>query len=159
LASRYPEFAERIEAWSSRSEEMIGGVFTGTVEVLRAVREARVSCYVVTNMEAETYPLRLVRFPFLGWFDGTIVSGREGVAKPDPVIFRRLLDRFGLDPGVTVMIDDRQENLDAAAGLGIQTHLFRSSRLLRTDLEAAGVLKSQVAPISPRRTRADSRQL
>ena len=145
LASRYPEFAEQIEAWSSRSEEMIGGVFTGTVEVLRAVRETGVPCYAVTNMEAETYPLRLQRFPFLSCFDGTIVSGREGVAKPEPAIFMRLLDRFGLTPGTTLMIDDMQENLDAAAVLGIQTLLFRSSRRLQTDLEAAGVLRRSVA--------------
>ncbi len=145
LASRYPEFAEQIEAWSSRSEEMIGGVFTGTVEVLRAVRETGVPCYALTNMEAETYPLRLQRFPFLGYFDGTIVSGREGVAKPEPAIFMRLLDRFGLTAGTTLMIDDMQENLDAAAVLGIQTLLFRSSRWLRTDLEAAGVLRRSVA--------------
>ena len=145
LASRYPEFAEQIEAWSSRSEEMIGGVFTGTVEVLRAVRETGVPCYALTNMEAETYPLRLQRFPFLGCFDGTIVSGREGVAKPEPAIFMRLLDRFGLTPGTTLMIDDMQENLDAAAALGIQTLLFRSSRRLQADLEAAGVLRRSVA--------------
>ena len=145
LASRYPEFAEQIEAWSSRSEEMIGGVFTGTVEVLRAVRETGVPCYAVTNMEAETYPLRLQRFPFLSCFDGTIVSGREGVAKPEPAIFMRLLDRFGLTAGTTLMIDDMQENLDAAAVLGIQTLLFRSSRRLQTDLEAAGVLRRSVA--------------
>lgn len=145
LASRYPEFAEQIEAWSSRSEEMIGGVFTGTVEVLRAVRETGVPCYALTNMEAETYPLRLQRFPFLGYFDGTIVSGREGVAKPEPAIFMRLLDRFGLTAGTTLMIDDMQENLDAAAVLGIQTLLFRSSRRLQTDLEAAGVLRRSVA--------------
>jgi 2-haloacid dehalogenase len=145
LASRYPQFAEQIEAWSSRSEEMIGGVVAGTVEVLRAVRETGLPCYALTNMEAETYPLRLERFPFLGWFDGTIVSGREGVAKPEPAIFMRLLDRFGLTSETTLMIDDTQENLDAAGLLGIQTLLFRSSRQLRTDLEAAGVLRRSVA--------------
>ncbi len=64
-------------------------------------------------MEAETYPLRLKRFPFLGWFDGTVVSGREGVAKPEPAVFTRLLDRFGLKPRMTLMIDDTEENLDA----------------------------------------------
>ena len=139
LATRYPEFTEQISAWSKRSEEMIGGVLTGSVEVLRAVKDTGLPCYAVTNMEAETYPLRLERFPFLGWFDGTIVSGREGVAKPDPAVFVRLLDRFGLNSGATLMIDDMQENLDAAAVLGIQTLLFRSSRRLRTDLEAARV--------------------
>jgi 2-haloacid dehalogenase len=140
LASRHPELSELIGAWSSRSEEMIGGVDAGSVDVLRAVRETGLPCYALTNMEAETYPLRLKRFPFLSWFDGTVVSGREGVANPEPAIFRRLLDRFGLTPSTTLMIDDTDENLVAASKLGIQTVLFRSSRQLRAELEVAGVL-------------------
>jgi 2-haloacid dehalogenase len=140
LASRHPQFSEPIWAWSTRSEEMIGGVDTGSVEVLRAVRETGIPCYALTNMEAETYPLRLERFPFLSWFDGTVVSGREGVAKPEPAVFTRLLDRFGLQPRMTLMIDDTKENLEVASELGIQTVLFLSSRQLREELEAAGIL-------------------
>jgi 2-haloacid dehalogenase len=96
-------------------------------------------------MEAETYPLRLERFSFLGWFDGTVVSGREGVAKPEPAIFRRLLDRFGLTPNTTLMIDDTNENLETARTLGIQTVLFSSSRRLRAELESVGVLARSLA--------------
>jgi 2-haloacid dehalogenase len=140
LVSSYPQFSELIWAWSTRSEEMIGGVDAGSVEILRAVRETGLPCYALTNMEAETYPLRLERFPFLSWFDGTVVSGREGVAKPDLAIFTRLLDRFGLEPRTTLMIDDTNENLETARTLGIQTALFRSSRQLRAELETAGVL-------------------
>jgi 2-haloacid dehalogenase len=140
LAARHPQFSELIWAWSTRSEEMIGGVDAGSVEVLRAVRETGMPCYALTNMEAETYPLRLERFPFLGWFDGTVVSGREGVAKPDPAVFVRLLDRFGLNPRTTLMIDDTKENLESASTLEMPTALFRSSRQLRTELMAAGVL-------------------
>jgi 2-haloacid dehalogenase len=150
LASRHPQYSELIWAWSTRSEEMIGGVDAGSVEVLRAVRETGMPCYALTNMEAETYPLRLKRFPFLGWFDGTVVSGREGVAKPEPAIFMRLLDRFGLKPRTTLMIDDTLENLEAASKLGIQTVLFSSSRQLRAELETAGVL--------PRCRTAEARQ-
>jgi 2-haloacid dehalogenase len=147
LASRHPELSELIWAWSRRSEEMIGGVDAGSVEVLRAVRETGLPCYALTNMEAETYPLRLKRFSFLGWFDGTVVSGRERVAKPEPAIFRRLLDRFGLTPDTTLLIDDTKENLETAGKLGIQTVLFCSSRQLRAELEAAGVLPpSPAAP-------------
>ena len=120
---------------------MIGGIDAGSVEVLRAVKETGLPCYALTNMEAETYPLRLERFPFLGWFDGAVVSGRERVAKPEPEIFRRLLDRFGLTPRTTLMIDDTKENLDTASSLGIQTALFSTSRQLRMELEAAGVLR------------------
>jgi 2-haloacid dehalogenase len=140
LASRHPQFSELIWAWSTRSEEMIGSVDNGSVEVLRAVRETGMPCYALTNMEAETYPLRLKRFPFLDWFDGTVVSGREGVAKPEPAVFTLLLDRFGLTAGATLMIDDNSENLDAAGHLGIQTTLFLSSRQLRSELEAAEIL-------------------
>lgn len=147
LASRHPQFSELIWAWSRRSEEMVGGVDVGSVEVLRAVRETGLPCYALTNMEAETYPLRLERFGFLGWFDGTVVSGREGVAKPDPAIFMRLFDRFGLTPGTTLMIDDTRENLDTAGRLGIQTTLFSSSRQLRAELEAAAVLTPGSSPV------------
>jgi hypothetical protein len=60
----HPQFSQLIWAWWKRSEEMIGGVDSGSVEILRAVRETGVPCYALTNMEAETYPLRLERFPF-----------------------------------------------------------------------------------------------
>jgi 2-haloacid dehalogenase len=149
LASRHPDLAEPIWAWSSRSEEMIGGVDAGSVEILRAVKESGLPCYALTNMEAETYPVRRGRYPFLQWFDGTVVSGWEGMAKPDPAIFQLLLDRYGLMAETTLMIDDRGENLDAADRLGMQTLLFRSSRQLRTGLEAAGVLRRSVAPQRP----------
>jgi 2-haloacid dehalogenase len=139
LASRYPEYSELIWAWSLRSEEMIDGVDAGTVEVLRALKESGMPCYALTNMEAETYPLRLRRFTFLQWFDGTVVSGREGVAKPDPAIFLRLLDRFGLKAKTTLMIDDSVQNLHAASKLGVQTAQFRSSSELRTQLESTGL--------------------
>jgi 2-haloacid dehalogenase len=140
LAAKHPHFSEEIWAWSKRSEEMIGGVDEGSVDVLRAVRETGLPCYALTNMEAETYPLRLERFAFLGWFDGTVVSAREGMAKPDGAIFELLLDRFGLAPGTTLMIDDSKANLDAASRVGIQTILFRSSDQLGVELEEAGVL-------------------
>jgi 2-haloacid dehalogenase len=153
LVSRYPQFSELIWAWWTRSEEMIGGIDAGSVEILRAVRENGVPCYALTNMEAETYPLRLERFPFLGWFDGTVVSGREGVAKPESAVFTRLLDRFGLKPATTLMIDDTNENLEAASKLGMQTALFRSSCQLRAELETAGVLpRSLAAPKRSERT-------
>ncbi len=76
-------------------------------------------CYALTNMEAETYPLRLERFPFLSRFDGTVVSGREGVAKS---------------------IDDTKDNLEAASKLGDADRTVRLVAPFRSELEAAGIL-------------------
>ena len=77
LASHHPEFSELIWAWSRRSEEMIGGVDAGSVEVLRAVRAGGLPCYA-PNMEAETYPLRLERFAFLVCLTGQLSPVSKG---------------------------------------------------------------------------------
>ena len=140
LARVHPEHAELIAAWATRSEEMIGGEFSDVVEMLSALKQAGVPCYALTNMEAETYPLRLERYEFMGWFDGTVVSAHEGIAKPDPEIFRRLLERFGLRAERTVMVDDSESNLRVARSLGMKIVHFRSAAELRSWLVDAGLL-------------------
>src|SRR5579875_184946 len=119
LAAAHPEFAELIWAWGRRSEEMIAGPIEGTVEILRELKEAGVPCYALTNMEAETYPLRRQRYDFMRWFDGAVVSAFEGVIKPDPEIFHRLVERFALTPGRTAFTDDSPRNVAAAADAGL----------------------------------------
>jgi 2-haloacid dehalogenase len=140
LAAAHPEHGELIWAWTRRSEEMVSGPIAGTVEVLRDLKEAGVPCYALTNMEVWTYPQRLERFPFLQWFDGTVVSGFEGIAKPDVEIFELLLRRFELTPDSTLLIDDSPRNVRAAQRLGMQAVEFQSAAELRRLLEQAGVL-------------------
>ena len=103
---------------------MIGGVFAGSVEILDELVGSGMPCFALTNMEAETYPKRRRRYEFLGWFAGTVVSGFEGVAKPDPQIYEVLLGRFGLDPETALFIDDRETNVDAAAHVGMEAQLY-----------------------------------
>jgi len=140
LAAARPEHAELIWAWARRSEEMVAGPIEGCVEILRELLGRGVPCYAVTNMEAETYPLRLERYEFMRWFCGTVVSSAEGVAKPDPELFRRLLDRFGLTAQATLLIDDSEPNVRAARALGLRTHRFRSPQGLRRRLCREGLL-------------------
>lgn len=140
LAALHPEHAALIEAWGTRSEEMVGAVISESVEILRELKADGVPCYALTNMEAEAYPRRLARFAFLGLFDGIVVSGLEGVAKPDLEIFRRLLVRYGLRADTTVMIDDSLPNIAAARQLGMRTVHFTSAPALRTALVQTGAL-------------------
>ncbi len=141
LVAAHPDQAELIWAWSRRSEEMIGGPIEGTVKLLRSLTDAGVPCYALTNMERETYPIRRERFEFLRWFDGTVVSGFEGIAKPDVRIFELLLDRFSLTPAETLMIDDSASNVEAARRAGMQAVRFRSPEQLRRRLGDAGLLE------------------
>ena len=61
----------------------------------------------------------------MSWFGGTVVSSHERVAKPDPAIFHRLLDRFRLRAETTVLIDDSQRNVEVARELGMPAIRFR----------------------------------
>jgi 2-haloacid dehalogenase len=139
LAARFPEYASEIFLWGERTEDMIVGTIDGTVEVLDELRAAGVPCYGLTNMEAETYPVRYERYEFLRSLAGTVVSSREGVIKPDPEIFRRLFARFDLVPETTVFIDDAERNIAAAQALGMQTVLFTGPAELRASLVALGL--------------------
>jgi 2-haloacid dehalogenase len=73
------------------------------------------------------------------WFDGHVISGLEGVAKPDRRIFEILLERHGLRPQSTVFIDDVARNVDAASEVGLRALRFRDADQLRQDLRGLGV--------------------
>lgn len=139
LAVQHPEYADLIRAWAERSEEMVSGAIDGTVEILRELRAAGVACYALSNMERETFPVRLERFEFLRWFDGYVISGLEGVVKPDHRIFRLLVERFALEPDRTLFVDDSDVNVDAARAFGLVAVHFESPAQLRRDLIACGL--------------------
>ena len=55
-----------------------------------------------------------------GFVKGIVISGDEGVTKPDPAIYRTLLERYGVAAEDAVFIDDRAENVQAAEMLGFR---------------------------------------
>jgi 2-haloacid dehalogenase len=119
---------------------MIPGPLEDVVALLKALKERGTPLYALTNWSAETFPSQRNRFPFLGWFDGIVVSGEEGLMKPDPRFFQRLLDRYGVDPAKAVFIDDVSANVKCAAGLGFHGIHFRSAERLNTELRSLGLL-------------------
>jgi 2-haloacid dehalogenase len=148
LVERHPVHAAAITAYHERWPEMLGGVVDGAVEVLAELRAAGVPVYALTNWSAETFGVARERFEFLEWFDGVLVSGEERMIKPDPAIFRLLLDRFGLDPEATFYVDDSEQNVAAADRLGFDAVRFTTPAQLRRDLVARRLL-ARSAPSRP----------
>ena len=140
LLPRHVDQLDLIEAFGKRFGEMIPGAIAGTVDVLAELKERGVPIYAITNWSAETFPPQRQRFAFLSWFDGIVVSGNEGVMKPDPRIFRILFERHGVAPESAVFIDDVATNAAAASALGIHGIHFRSPDQLRRELVAVGIL-------------------
>lgn len=79
--------------------------------------------FVLSNMSREFIDF-LRQQPVYANFEGEVISCEEGVAKPMPEIYDLLLERFKLDPSQTFFIDDRKENVEAAAAKGITTFHF-----------------------------------
>lgn len=140
LRPKHPDKLHLIEAWRHRFGEMIPGALDGTVDIVRELRARGVPLYALTNWSAETFPPQRVRFPFLDLFDGIVVSGDEGVIKPDERIFRILLDRYRLAANESVFIDDNPKNAQAASALGIHGIHFQSPAQLRRELAALQLL-------------------
>lgn len=74
------------------------------------------------------------------FFDGTLISADEKVVKPQPEIYRLLLERFDLKAEECFFIDDVPANIEGAFFCGIPGAVFHGDAvLLRRDLRAAGV--------------------
>lgn len=78
-------------------------------------------------------------FPFAE-FDVVVDSSQVGVRKPDPIIYRHLIEALGQDPAAIVFFDDFDENVEAAVHLGIQAFAFTTVSDCRAKLTELGVL-------------------
>ena len=138
----FPEKKELIEAYYGRWSEMLGGPIAGTVALLEELRrQQNYKLLALTNWSDETFPVAWERYSFLRYFEDILVSGREGLKKPDPAIYRLLLERNGLDPQGALFIDDNARNVAAAKKMGIKTIHFTSSGDFKNALEEKGLLE------------------
>ena len=141
LIAKFPQYEDAIRAWSGRWMEMFDGYVEGTPELMDRLQAAGVPLYALSNMTSETWPWHLEAFPKLAMFDDVIVSGDVNLVKPDPAIYQLTLQRMGNpDPQSVIFIDDSQVNIDGAAALGFQTHLFTGSQSLEQALLEEGLL-------------------
>ncbi len=147
LAEAFPSERERILAFHERWPETLGEGIEGTVAILGELHARAVPLYALSNWSAETFPVARERFPFLGLFDGIVLSGQERVSKPDPRLYRILFERYGLDPGDAVFVDDTPQNIAVAADLGMHALLFTGPAPLRSALEALGLLRGSATPV------------
>jgi 2-haloacid dehalogenase len=138
LVERHPEHEGPIRAFHERWHETVSGVFEDNVAVLEMLRDAAVPNYCITNFSGAKFREAQTRFPFLAAFDGVIVSGDERVLKPDPAIYNLLLDRYRLDAGDCLFIDDSKANVDGARAVGMHAIHYIEPMNLAAELRQHG---------------------
>jgi 2-haloacid dehalogenase len=140
LSARYPEKAELIAAYDLNWDEMVSGPIPGTADLLWELKRRGTPVYCITNFSVDKLNRARERFEELNAFDGIVISGEVRMLKPDPAIYRRLLDQHDLRAEETLFIDDVEHNVEGARTVGMHAVRFTDAETLRNDLTGYGLL-------------------
>ena len=86
-------------------------------ELVRKLKSRGYCVYYLSNIPEDVLDF-LTERDLKGLFDGGVASCEVHINKPDPRIYKALLDKYQLKAGESVFIDDRLENVQAAFRLG-----------------------------------------
>lgn len=99
------------------------------VERLRMIERLRAAGYKVFVL-SNTNPIMFNHWidnafrndgkSFNDYFDGAVLSFQERMCKPNPELFQRVLDRYGLNASETIMLDDSEANVKSAQSIGLE---------------------------------------
>jgi 2-haloacid dehalogenase len=135
----HPHWLEHALAYRANFELSLVGEVPGTVDLLRELHATGVPQWGLTNWSHELWPHAPRRFAFLDLLDGVVVSGTEGVAKPDPRIYEIAVERSGLPASSLVFVDDKERNVEAARAAGMDGIVFAGADELRLALRERGL--------------------
>jgi FMN phosphatase YigB (HAD superfamily) len=139
LITRFPKYWREIQAYDLRWKETLGGFIQGTIDIHDELIAQEIPTFAITNFSWEKWVSCLPEWPFLEKFDGVIVSGLEGLVKPDPRLYRVFCERYGMSPESCVFIDDSEQNIVAARKFGMKGIHFTDPVMLRKELIALGL--------------------
>lgn len=143
LAAIHPRYASHIEAYRTRFNETIPGPVPGSFEIVGELAARGVPLFAITNFGEEFWDMFRPTQPIFDHFGDIIVSGTEKLMKPDPAIYALALERFGLQPGEAIFIDDNHDNVVGARANGFAAHHFTDAQKLRAELVELRLLAPQ----------------
>ena len=99
------------------------------------LRESGFRIYCLSNISDKICRDCAKEFEFLKFTDGRILSYEEKLIKPDPAIYRLLLERYSLKADECIFIDDLENNVNAARKLGMHGIVFQNQPQAEHEIE------------------------
>ncbi len=119
------------EAWARPNPE--------TLAWARALKAEGFRIGILTNMPTDFLPwFDRCAADFRALADAEVVSGAEGIVKPDAAIYALMARRIGLPPEALLFLDDTPANVEAAQACGWHAHRFVSVADAQEALRALG---------------------
>ena len=132
------KFARILGLREDRAQGLIDRLFGGMKEdivMFDAVRCAKAQG-ITTGLLSNSWGVdRYDRGRFPQLFDAVVISGEEGVRKPDRAIYETALTRMAVPASAIVFVDDLVGNLKPARDLGMSTVHHTSGEATVTELE------------------------
>ncbi len=117
-------------------------VFPYAVDWVRSLKESGLKVFCLSNISAKICDDCAEELEFLKYVDGKILSYEERLIKPDPEIYKRLLERYDLSADECIFIDDIERNVNAAKGLGMHGIVFHNKSQAENEIEM--IRRSQI---------------
>lgn len=95
--------------------------------------------YVLSNYARFSFQEAKKHFEFLKYVDGSVISYEVKHTKPEPEIFEALINKYGINPGTAVFLDDLAYNLKGAESFGFYTIKVKNIDQMFEDLRKLGV--------------------
>lgn len=109
---------------------------SGSKDWLRSLKADGYRVYYLSNFSSKVEREAKKELSFLEEMDGGILSYTVRLIKPDPAIYRLLLERYGLSAEESVFLDDSAANVQAAKALGMEGILVTSQEQARKELDS-----------------------
>lgn len=96
------------------------------ISLIESMKEQGKKVYLLSNFQKKAFEQVRLRHEFFQKIDGWLVSSHVNINKPNPDIYRLLMDKFRLEAKKCCFIDDTLENIEAAKKLGFETIHYKS---------------------------------
>ena len=133
-----PELAPVIRTCLSSYRGMLR-TYDYTVPWIKELKQKGYGVYYLSNMPAVAIRDCADDLKFIEETDGGILSYREQIIKPEPAIYRLLMERYDLRPEECVFLDDSEKNIKTACDLGMHGILFQNKAQACENLRKLGV--------------------
>ncbi len=110
----------------------------GMFDVVRKIKEKGYGLYLLSNagLNHRDYWKTV---PISGLFDGVVVSAYKKLVKPQPEIYKVLLERYKLDPDECLFIDNNKLNASGAVLCGMHAVVFKGREDFLDQLSSMGI--------------------
>lgn len=133
LVGQYKEYEAELRMFFDCFPGIIPSEMEGMRDLLTRLKAEGYRLYGLTNWCSKVH-LTMEQYGIFRLLDGYVISSEEHLVKPEPEIYQRLFDKYGLMPEECLFADDRLSNIEGGRRVGMDGIVFQDAQQYERDL-------------------------